>query len=111
MFHLFKDTKNLAPKEAYENLKSDHSITLLDVREAYEYKSGHIQGALLLPVGEIEREIKKLNLDKDALLYVYCQSGVRSKSACSKLVKLGYHNVYNLGGISSWPYEVIRSFE
>ena len=44
--------------------------------------------------------------DKNALTYVYCRSGVRSTAACEKLEALGYTNLYNLGGLTTWPYEV-----
>ena len=108
LFHLFDSSKSLAPEEANENLKKDPEIVLIDVREENEFRSGHIKGAKLLPVGRIANEIDKMKISKETTLYVYCQSGGRSTKACDLLEKMGYKNVYNLGGIMSWPYEIIR---
>lgn len=100
--------KRISANEARNNLATQKNIILLDVREDYEYKSGHIKGARNLPVGMIEQGIAKVTNHKDAVIYVYCQSGARSTRACQMLSKLGYTNIYNLGGISNWPYEVVR---
>lgn len=108
LFNLFKNGKSISPKEVYESLEKDKSVILLDVREGYEYKNGHIKGAKLLPVGEISIKLKAMNIPKDKKIIVYCQSGARSARACSMLEAEGYEQVYNLGGISSWPYEVVR---
>ncbi|MDF2533352.1 MAG: hypothetical protein K0Q65_2933, partial [Clostridia bacterium] len=40
-----------------------------------------------------------------AIIYVYCRSGNRSASASKILADLGYKNIYNIGGIATWPYE------
>ena len=45
--------------------------------------------------------------DKDQLILVYCRSGNRSKQASEKLVKLGYTNIIEIGGINSWPGETV----
>ena len=64
-------------------------------------------GSLLLPLDDINAESAARVLpDKNALTYVYCRSGVRSTAACEKLEALGYTNLYNLGGLTTWPYEV-----
>ena len=49
--------------------------------------------------------------DKDQLILVYCRSGNRSKQASEKLVKLGYTNIVEFGGISSWPGETVSGAE
>jgi len=56
----------------------------------------------------INQSITNILKDKNATIYVYCQSGSRSSRGCKILTNLGYTNVYNLGGISSWPYEIIK---
>ena len=64
-------------------------------------------GAVLLPVGSITKDTAAAvipNLDSTVL--VYCRSGNRSKTASAALVELGYINVYEFGGINTWPYEV-----
>lgn len=51
--------------------------------------------------------MKKLE-DKEAIIFVYCRSGNRSATAANILIEQGYKNVYNLGGINNWPYEVVK---
>ena len=108
LFGLFKSAKTIAPNEARENMKQNKNIILLDVREESEYRAGHIKGAKLLPVGQIDTRIDTLSISKDATIYAYCQSGGRSSRACSTLTRMGYTNVYNLGGILNWPYEIVK---
>lgn len=103
----FLDIKRISTKEAKENLEQDKNIILLDVREDYEYKVCHIKEAKNVSVNKIEWEIDSLIEDTDATIYVYCHSGVRSVQACYILAELGYTNAYDLGGIMSWPYEVV----
>ena len=80
---------------------------VLDVREAEEYASGHIPGAVLLPVGTISEETDAQAIPtRDATVLVYCRSGNRSQTASAALAQLGYTQVYEFGGIQDWPYEV-----
>lgn len=82
-------------------------VIILDVREQEEYDSGHIPGAVLLPVGTIDEDTAaEVIPEKDATLLVYCRSGNRSRTAASALAKLGYTNIYEFGGINTWPYEI-----
>ncbi len=106
--NLFSNKKLLSPKVAKDNIEKDRSIVLLDVREMDEYKGGHIKGALLVPLGSIQDKMNKLNVLKSTTIYVYCHSGARSTRACDILEKMGYTQVYNLGGIISWPYEITK---
>ena len=78
---------------------SDNDI-IIDVRSSSEYKKEHIKNAQSLPLEEIEENRSSVVKDKDAKIYVYCQSGTRSAIALTKLEELGYTNVENLGGIS-----------
>ena len=74
---------------------------------SHEHELQRIPGSLLLPLDDINAESAARVLpDKNALTYVYCRSGVRSTAACEKLEALGYTNLYNLGGLTTWPYEV-----
>ena len=78
---------------------------ILDVREPEEYDSGHIHGAILLPVGLIDEECAEAVIPaKDAVVLVYCRSGNRSKTASAALAGLGYTNILEFGGINTWPY-------
>ena len=81
-------------------------VIILDVREQDEYDSGHIPGAVLLPVGTIdETTAAEVIPEKDSTVLVYCRSGSRSKTASAALAELGYTNIYEFGGINTWPYE------
>ena len=81
-------------------------VIILDVREQDEYDSGHIPGAVLLPVGTIdETTAAEVIPEKDSTVLVYCRRGNRSKTASAALAELGYTNIYEFGGINTWPYE------
>ena len=97
--------QQITQEEAKEMMDSQEVI-ILDVREQDEYDSGHIPGAVLLPVGSInETTAAEVIPDKDSTVLVYCRSGNRSKTASSALAELGYTNIYELGGINTWPYD------
>ena len=82
-------------------------VVILDVREQYEYDAGHITGAVLLPVGTITKDTASAVIDDlDTVVLVYCRSGNRSKTASQALADLGYTNIYEFGGINTWPYEI-----
>ena len=60
------------------------------------------------PEYEIADRAENELLDKDQLILVYCRSGRRSKIAAEELVKLGYTNVKEFGGIIDWEYEIVK---
>ena len=94
-------------QEAAKEMMDTQEVVILDVREQHEYDSGHIPGAVLLPVGTITEDTAAAVIDDlDTVVLVYCRSGNRSKTASQALVDLGYTNVYEFGGINDWPYEV-----
>jgi phage shock protein E len=99
---------NITPEEAKKRLDSEKGIILLDVRTKEEYDSGHIKDSILTPVDNLKEEAESKLKDKEATIFVYCRSGNRSTAAAKILVDLGYKNVYNLGGINKWPYEIIK---
>lgn len=80
---------------------------LLDVRNASEYKRGHIPGSVNITLGNIDR-VAKIYPQKDVPLFVHCLSGSRSAQAVSHLRQMGYTNVKNIGGISGYKGEVVR---
>lgn len=100
--------QDITPEEAKERLDSDEAIILVDVRTKEEFDSGHIEGAVLLPVDQIQKNAADMFPDKDAVYFVYCRSGSRSGVATAMMVELGYQNVFDLGGIIDWPYEVVQ---
>lgn len=97
--------QQITQEEAKEMMDSQ-KVIILDVREQDEYDSGRIPGAVLLPVGTIdETTAAEVIPEKDSTVLVYCRSGNRSKTASSTLAELGYTNIYEFGGINTWPYE------
>ena len=79
----------------------DENYILIDVREDYEFKEGHIPGAINIPLGNITN----VDYSLDKIIIVYCKSGNRSNQAAIKLKNMGY-NVKDMGGILDWTYEI-----
>lgn len=96
----------MARLEAGSDEKSQNKVYLIDVRTPEEYKEGHIKGSILIPLSELNEKIESSVKDKNSEIIVYCRSGNRSKTASYELLELGYKNVYDLGGIIDWPYEI-----
>ena len=94
--------------EAKALMDSESGYIILDAREQDEYDEGHIPGSILIPYGEIADRAEKELPDKDQLILVYCRSGRRSKIAAEELVKLGYTNIKEFGGIIDWEYETVK---
>ena len=94
-------------QEEAKEMMDTQEVVILDVREQDEFGAGHIPGAVLLPVGTITEDTAAAVIDDlDTVVLVYCRSGNRSKTASQALADLGYTNVYEFGGINSWPYEI-----
>ncbi len=97
----------ITPNQAYELMQSQNNCTVLDVRTPEEFSQGHIPGAILIPDYELAKRAEKELPDKNALILVYCRSGNRSRQAANTLLKLGYTNVKDFGGIIDWPFETV----
>lgn len=97
----------IEPSEAKKRLDMEKEIILLDVRTQEEYIENHIPGGTLIPIKVLEREASKKLPDKQAVIFVYCRSGNRSRAAVKMLSKQGYTNVFDLGGIIRWPYKTV----
>lgn len=80
---------------------------LLDVRSPGEYRTGHIPGSINVPLKSIH-EVGKIVKNRDALVCVYCQTGVRAANAATSLRGKGYTNVKNLGGMKKYRGKVER---
>ena len=84
-------------------LMNHQDAVVLDVREESELKDGMILNSIHIPLGSVESRINEIADYKDRTVLVNCRSGHRSNSACVKLRKHGFANVYNLkGGIMAW---------
>ncbi len=94
-------------EEADSMMEEETGYIILDVRTAQEYSEKHIPGAINIPNETIGTEDIPELPDKEQLILVYCRSGNRSKQASEKLVKLGYTNIVEIGGINSWPGETV----
>ena len=94
--------------EAKALMDSENGYIIIDARTQEEYDEGHIPGAILIPEYEIADRAEKELPDKNQLILVYCRSGRRSKIAAEELVKLGYTNVKEFGGIIDWEYEIVK---
>ena len=98
--------RQISMNEAVKMMKDEKNYIILDARRPDEYAEGHIPGAINIPNEEIgTAEIAELP-DKSQLILVYCRSGRRSKEASEKLVKLGYTNIVEFGGILDWKGEI-----
>jgi len=91
-------------------VKGRADVTVLDVREQWEYDEGHIPGVVLIPLGELPNRLSEVPTDKTVI--VTCRTGNRSSQAANFLRQNGFDNVHNmLGGIVAWEqagYEVAR---
>ena len=99
---------NITAEEAKRIMDTEDGYIILDVRTQEEYDQGHIPGAIVISHEEIEEKAEQVLTDKEQLILVYCRSGRRSKIAADALVKLGYTNVKEFGGIITWKYEITK---
>ena len=100
--------EQITAKEAKTIMETQPDYIIIDARTQEEFADGHIEGAIMIPEYEIANRAEKELPQKDALILVYCRSGMRSKIASEELVKLGYTNVKEFGGIIDWPYEIVK---
>ncbi|PKM95832.1 MAG: rhodanese-like domain-containing protein [Firmicutes bacterium HGW-Firmicutes-1] len=100
MFELFKKNFSNVNAEQVQGWIKDEDVVIVDVREEYEYKKGHIPQAKLIPLNTIPQRLSEI--DKSKKIIVVCASGGRSKGAASFLSSEGYQ-VYNMmGGMMAW---------
>ena len=94
--------QSISQEEAKKIMAENDGHVIVDVRRQDEYDSGHIPGAILIPNESILDSPPEALPDKDQVILIYCRSGNRSKEAAQKLADMGYHNVYEFGGINTW---------
>ena len=90
--------------DVQKKISAKDNILLLDVRTATEFDGllGHIAGAVLLPVQELEQRIDELNEHKEKEIIVICRSGNRSQTGTRILISHGFNAVNMLGGMKAW---------
>ena len=99
--------RQINAEEAAAMMEEESGYLILDVRTAEEFSEKHIPGAINIPNETIGTEDIPELPDKEQLILVYCRSGNRSKQASEKLVKLGYTNIVEFGGINDWTGETV----
>ena len=99
--------RQISMDKAVNMMAQEAGYIILDVRRPDEFAAGHIPNAINVPNETIGTdEIPDLP-NNDQLIMVYCRSGRRSKEASEKLVKLGYTNIVEFGGILDWKGEIV----
>ena len=99
--------RQVSMDEAISMMEKERNYIILDVRTPEEFSEKHIPNAINIPNETIGTEEIPDLPDKDQLILVYCRSGNRSKQASEKLVKLGYTNIVEFGGINDWTGETV----
>lgn len=98
---ILNDYQSVEPTVAYEMIKNDDNLTIVDVRTPHEYKQdGHISGAKLVPILHLESNLNMIDKSKKVLLY--CRSGSRSATASRLLAKNGFTVINMSGGMIGW---------
>ena len=100
--------EQISGAEAKALMDGESGYIIIDARTQSEYDQGHIPGAIMIPEYEIADRAEKELPDKNQFILVYCRCGRRSKNAAEELVKLGYTNVKEFGGIIDWEYEIVK---
>ena len=98
LIFLLKKSGEISTKDAQARLKD--GALVIDVRSPGEFDSGHLPSAINIPLDEIESALPRRIKDKNQVLLLHCQSGMRSGMAKQKLKSMGYTHAYNLGSLS-----------
>ena len=83
-------------KEVEYNEINLNEYIIIDVRSRREFREGHLNGAINIPLSDINKSIEKQIRNKESKILIYCQYGIRSKKAAEILEDLNYTQVYNL---------------
>jgi phage shock protein E len=96
----------ISQDQAYTQIKNDPNLLVIDVRTKEEYDEGHIIGSINVDIyAEFIQDIRHACLNQDQRIFIVCASGARASFAVSIMQKLGYTQVYSIGGMGSWVYE------
>ena len=90
------ENKEISYKKMQEILKKDKNSILLDVRSKQEFKEYHLEGAINIPLYDLEETVADIIKEKDVNIITCCASGYRSRQAKMILEEMEYKNVYNL---------------
>jgi len=98
----------ISADEALQILSELPGALLVDVRDREEHDGGYIPGSICVPLTDIDADLSQTAIpdDRDSVIILYCQKGSRSQKAYELLTEAGYINVYSIGGVEDWPYEL-----
>lgn len=100
--------ERIKAEQARYDVENNGAI-LVDVREDSELEAdGYIPGSLHIPLDQVERMLPELVPNTSTELIFYCAVGKRAQKGAEIANELGYYMVYNLGGLSDWPYEIVE---
>jgi phage shock protein E len=102
VFKIFTGGSLMADKNEVKD-KIKNGALVVDVRSVGEFSGGHYNGALNIPVDEVQRRISEFGNNKDKEIILYCRSGGRAGSAKQMLESAGYKKVTNAGGLTDMP--------
>ena len=104
--HSNNSITRISAQQAYEMMNELDDFVLIDARTIGEFNQQRIAGAISIPYDEINKRTDGLPYF-DTVILVYCQGGRRSAIAANTLAELGFINIYDFGGIISWPFATI----
>lgn len=100
--------KQLSAIELHAKLQAEEPLTLLDVREPFEFAHCHIDGSITIPLNQIPARLRELDMEQEIVLI--CHHGMRSMQAANFLEQVGFSKLSNLvGGIDAWSLECDNS--
>lgn len=99
--------QDVAADDVLSRFQRGEKLIIVDVRQPDEYAAGHIPGAILIPLPNLEDYLDQL--DKETEIFLVCRSGVRSRTAAKILAEKGFRQVRNIsGGMLAWKGPVER---
>jgi rhodanese-related sulfurtransferase len=99
---LGNDNNTLSAADVKVRIENVAPLFILDVRQPEEFRTGHIAGATLIPLGELNERLKELPKDQEILCV--CASGSRSSAATQQLTNAGYKAINLRGGMAGWQF-------
>lgn len=97
---------DISGEELVQLIGSD--VIILDVRTPEEFQSGHVEGAINLPVDQFQTDFAGLKLDSEKTYALYCRSGNRSQVAYSIMEREGFTKLYQAPGVSQYDYPLVQ---
>jgi len=95
----------ITDEEAQNLISKNRDLTIVDLRDEYEYLNGHIPNAILMPYKVFKKTYR--DFEKENKYLIYCENGKNSEKIAKTMAKEGYPMVYVLmGGIENWGYEL-----